>query len=169
MGDRLYNAVTGRFTSPDPEPGGNPTAYTYPTDPINKYDLDGHWGWSWAKKAWNRAKKWSTRYDYGSVSAGVFNMGYGSYRVWRGSLLLRAAPLCAMYAAGVGLAVCGGLGALGVASGGFRAARGVRQTYRFAKKPRCYKQCGVRGNAKRFIKGVTPKWSGDWIDRLGGY
>ncbi|MEP7368612.1 MAG: DNRLRE domain-containing protein [Dermatophilaceae bacterium] len=46
MGDRLYNAVTGRFTSMDPEPGGSATPYGYPTDPINMYDLNGHW-WGW--------------------------------------------------------------------------------------------------------------------------
>ncbi|HET7475885.1 MAG TPA: RHS repeat-associated core domain-containing protein [Dermatophilaceae bacterium] len=51
MGDRLYNPVTGRFTSTDPEPGGNPNAYTYPGDPINMYDLDGHFGWGWVKTA----------------------------------------------------------------------------------------------------------------------
>lgn len=37
MGDRLYNAATGRFTSPDPEPGGSPTPYAYPTDPVNQF------------------------------------------------------------------------------------------------------------------------------------
>jgi RHS repeat-associated protein len=42
MGDRLYNAVTGRFASLDPQPGGNDTAYSYPSDPVNKFDLDGH-------------------------------------------------------------------------------------------------------------------------------
>jgi len=41
MGDRYYNPTRGAFTSLDPEPGGNPTAYTYPLDPINSYDLDG--------------------------------------------------------------------------------------------------------------------------------
>jgi large repetitive protein len=51
MGDRLYNAATGRFTSLDPEPGGNATAYTYPNDPINMYDLDGHWG-RWLRHHW---------------------------------------------------------------------------------------------------------------------
>jgi RHS repeat-associated protein len=55
MGDRLYNSVTGLFTSMDPEPGGNPTAYTYPTDPINMFDLDGHFGMDWAGKAWGWA------------------------------------------------------------------------------------------------------------------
>ncbi|NMM32515.1 MAG: hypothetical protein HHJ13_00645 [Phycicoccus sp.] len=64
MGDRLYNAVTGRFTSLDPEPGGNPTAYTYPLDPINMFDLDGHWG-GWGK-FWRGAAKWT-----GVVAAGA--------------------------------------------------------------------------------------------------
>ena len=50
MGDRLYNAVRGLFTSTDPEPGGNTTPYTYPQDPINKYDLNGHWSWRKAAK-----------------------------------------------------------------------------------------------------------------------
>ena len=44
MGDRLYNGVTGRFTSPDPEPGGSATAYGYPTDPINQFaQLQPQW------------------------------------------------------------------------------------------------------------------------------
>ncbi|GAB3439138.1 hypothetical protein GCM10027517_12190 [Phycicoccus ginsengisoli] len=51
MGDRLYNPTTGRFTSADPEPGGNVTAYAYPVDPINQFDLDGHrWNWKRAAK-----------------------------------------------------------------------------------------------------------------------
>nr|WP_289249945.1 RHS repeat-associated core domain-containing protein [Galbitalea sp. SE-J8]MDM4764417.1 RHS repeat-associated core domain-containing protein [Galbitalea sp. SE-J8] len=41
MGARLYNPLTGRFTSPDPIPGGNENAYVYPTDPINQDDLTG--------------------------------------------------------------------------------------------------------------------------------
>jgi RHS repeat-associated protein len=45
MGVRLYNPATARFLSVDPVPGGNPNAYTYPTDPINGYDLNGMFGW----------------------------------------------------------------------------------------------------------------------------
>ena len=45
MGVHLYNRATGNFTSTDPVPGGNSTAYNYPTDPINQHDLDG-------KKVW---------------------------------------------------------------------------------------------------------------------
>jgi RHS repeat-associated protein len=51
MGARLYNSVTGRFLSVDPVPGGNANAYTYPTDPVNNFDLDGRWSVSkWFKK-----------------------------------------------------------------------------------------------------------------------
>lgn len=46
MGARVYNTVTGAFTSRDPVYGGNTTAYTYPQDPTNGYDLNGKcWGW----------------------------------------------------------------------------------------------------------------------------
>ena len=41
MGARLYNPVTGRFTTTDPVYGGNANTYTYPTDPINTSDLTG--------------------------------------------------------------------------------------------------------------------------------
>jgi RHS repeat-associated protein len=41
MGARLYNPVSGLFTSVDPIEGGNTTAYTYPQDPQNKLDLSG--------------------------------------------------------------------------------------------------------------------------------
>lgn len=41
MGVRLYNPQTGIFTSTDPVFGGNTNAYTYPTDPVNQFDLDG--------------------------------------------------------------------------------------------------------------------------------
>jgi RHS repeat-associated protein len=41
MGARLYNSVTGRFTSRDPVPGGNENAYNYPNDPINGNDWTG--------------------------------------------------------------------------------------------------------------------------------
>lgn len=45
MGARLYDPVTGRFTSTDPVPGGNDNTYTYPLDPINNTDITGQWGW----------------------------------------------------------------------------------------------------------------------------
>ena len=45
MGARVYNPVTGQFTSPDPIPGGNENTYTYPNDPINQNDYTGCWPW----------------------------------------------------------------------------------------------------------------------------
>lgn len=77
MGARLYNPVTGRFTSTDPVYGGNPNTYTYPVDPINMTDLDGQWGF--AKRLWRRGKSavknkrnWSRVATYaGCASFGV--------------------------------------------------------------------------------------------------
>ncbi|NMM22186.1 MAG: DNRLRE domain-containing protein, partial [Phycicoccus sp.] len=90
MGDRLYNAVTGRFTSLDPEPGGNPTAYTYPLDPINMFDLDGHWP-GWAKKAWGWAGQHKVDIALTALSfvpglgaAAWAVRGYRAYRAYRG-------------------------------------------------------------------------------------
>lgn len=44
MGVRLYNQATGNFAATDPVPGGNATAYNYPTDPISIFDLTGRCG-----------------------------------------------------------------------------------------------------------------------------
>jgi RHS repeat-associated protein len=41
MGARLYNRVTGQFTSTDPVQGGNSTAYSHPQDPMNSFDISG--------------------------------------------------------------------------------------------------------------------------------
>ena len=49
MGARLYN-TTGRFLSRDPVAGGNDNTYTYPADPINKFDLNGQ------RKFWRSRK-----------------------------------------------------------------------------------------------------------------
>jgi RHS repeat-associated protein len=49
MGVRLYNPTTAQFTSIDPVVGGNETAYSYPGDPVNQYDLTGACITCWIK------------------------------------------------------------------------------------------------------------------------
>jgi RHS repeat-associated protein len=41
MGARVYNPTTGVFASVDPIAGGNTTAYSYPSDPVNFADPSG--------------------------------------------------------------------------------------------------------------------------------
>ena len=44
MGARLYNSITGLFTSRDPVTGGNSTTYIYPQNTISMNDITGLWG-----------------------------------------------------------------------------------------------------------------------------
>ncbi|MGW0826015.1 DNRLRE domain-containing protein [Streptomyces sp. NPDC002845] len=53
MGIRLYDATTGRFLQTDPIADGSPSAYAYPSDPVNGYDLDG--------RKWKKMKEWKVK------------------------------------------------------------------------------------------------------------
>ena len=83
MGVRLYNSVTGQFTSVDPLVGGNSTAYAYPQDPINQYDLDGNaWGWAKAVGKWAWKNKWDIALTAASFIPGA-GIGVGAVRAFR--------------------------------------------------------------------------------------
>ncbi|MBM6405314.1 hypothetical protein JQN72_13800 [Phycicoccus sp. CSK15P-2] len=72
MGVRYYNPTRGLFTALDPIPGGNDTAYAYPNDPVNTYDLDGR-RWSWRKVGrWAWKHKWDI-----ALTASMFIPGVG--------------------------------------------------------------------------------------------
>lgn len=103
MGVRLYNARRGLFTSVDPVAGGNSTAYTYPQDPINSYDLDGRLCWScaWnsvksaASSAWNGAKS-AGRWAWRNRNTIIQYAGYAA----AGACIVATAGVCSV-AAGV--------------------------------------------------------------------
>jgi RHS repeat-associated protein len=118
MGVRLYSPLTGRFLSVDPIPGGNANAYTYPVDPINKYDLSGKWGIDWRSVG-----KWT------AIGAGVLGaVACGILVVC--AVAVGAVAGAAAYAAekaGTDQFSWSGLGlstAIGAASGGIRFPAG---------------------------------------------
>lgn len=41
MGVRYYSPTTGSFSSTDPVPDANATAFSYPADPVNSFDING--------------------------------------------------------------------------------------------------------------------------------
>ncbi|MFL6145144.1 MAG: RICIN domain-containing protein [Labedaea sp.] len=89
MGARVYDPATGRFYQPDPEPGGNATAYDYCAgDPVNCTDLDGRWGFgSIFKAVCNTVAKVAEVASYipgpiGSIAAGVSSVAYAATGNW---------------------------------------------------------------------------------------
>jgi RHS repeat-associated protein len=97
MGARLYNPTAGQFTSLDPVYGGNETAYSYPGDPINLFDLDG------LCSKWNPKCLGKAALNNGLVRGVVVSVAIG------GICGVTAGAGCALT---VGIAAGGGLGAL---------------------------------------------------------
>lgn len=70
MGVRLYNNTRGLFTSIDPVPGGSASAYAYPFDPVNQFDLNGQW---WGSDLWNKASRKAASAWHGVTSSAAWN------------------------------------------------------------------------------------------------
>lgn len=87
MGVRLYNPETGRFLSTDPVYGGNANTYTYPTDPINTHDLDGHAAFWKRKSFWRNvgtAVLWGSMFVPGLGAASItIRAGLAAYRGYK--------------------------------------------------------------------------------------
>ena len=79
MGVRLYNQATGTFTSTDPVPGGNSTAYNYPTDPINMCDQSG-------KEACKR-KKGNSRPQVSKTRRQTTGKWHNAKEIWLSALI----------------------------------------------------------------------------------
>jgi RHS repeat-associated protein len=70
MGVRLYNPTTGRFLSVDPIPGGNANPYTYPTNPIDGYDLTGQWSISGIASGLKKGATKAVKTGYNAAKSG---------------------------------------------------------------------------------------------------
>jgi RHS repeat-associated protein len=124
MGVRLYNPTTGRFLSRDPIPGGNDNTYTYPPDPINKFDLDGQW---WSKKKWK-----SIGNKVGKIAG-------------KGAQIASYCPLAQCQAAAVGLGA--------VSAGAYLAAGNKKKARRAAVYAAASIVTGGRGGISKMVPG----------------
>jgi RHS repeat-associated protein len=158
MGVRLYNPIRGQFTSLDPVPGGNTTPYTYPQDPINKFDLDGKWGW--IKSAWNGVKSgakwaWDNRGTIATVAVGAacvavsggICLGAGLVAAGIGAQQKAGCISCTRFAKNFAINASFSIG-------GFGIGRAVQSAAISARGIKPYAQ-GVRISARRSIQAKT--------------
>jgi RHS repeat-associated protein len=144
MGVRLYDPTTGRFLTVDPVAGGNANAYEYCNgDPVNRYDLDGRWGF------W---KKWTYRVGRGlGFASGIVGLA-GMFCVQCRAISAGLGALSAgAYAAGGHWGRAGRQlrsTAVGVATGGFGRYRGITRAGRYYNRI----TRGWRGGTKSLIK-----------------
>ena len=125
MGARLYAPMIGRFLQRDPEYGGGANTYSYPTDPIKKFDTDGH---RWGMPSWLQTVSRSV-----AKAKGLGSAGWRKTKHWAGKNKFKIAEMGVSLLAGVAAvataaALCAGtagVGCLIVATAMARVAYGT--------------------------------------------
>ena len=75
MGVRIYSPLLGIFLQTDPVLGGNAGPYTFVSDPIGMYDLDGRWGWKKPKwVSWRNAATLTGAVAFGACVVASFGV-----------------------------------------------------------------------------------------------
>ena len=178
MGARLYNSVTGLFTSRDPVEGGNTTSYVYPQDPVGMNDISGEWGRfsSWR----NRAVRWGVSKAHSSIRWGkkqvrscLRNRGRCAERG------LKGIETVAGFAPGWGTAISIGAGFARAAVGHARGRKGSWKefglntvgTLTFAGKGKLLMNLARRGGVTKSIRRAERyiRYSGGFVGAAGNY
>jgi len=178
MGARLYNSVTGLFTSRDPVEGGNTTSYAYPQDPVGMSDTTGEWGRfsSWRK----REVSWGVRKAHSSIRWGKKQVR--SYLRNRGRCAergLKGIETVAGFAPGWSTAISIGAGFARAAVGHARGRRGSWKefglntvgTLTFAGKGKLLMNLARREGVTKSIRRTERyiRYSGGFVRTAGNY
>ena len=112
MGARAYETADGRFSQPDPVPGGSANAYDYTKqNPVDQFDLSGgisaskscYWHMEW----WGQA--WGCTYYFSRHETKILEMDVQANGAWVGALVIDAA-VCVWF--GFAAAPCGAIAVL---------------------------------------------------------